>query len=93
MSIEIQTRRPIKRKGIFGQTNDFVCDTLEETAGSITTGLRVIRKSLELAEVALDDELQEKRHEIALKKIYFDKQISEATKKTVKQLEVDLDSF
>jgi len=64
----VYTPRP-RRQGIFGATNEALTKTLEESTLSVTSALTAVRKSVQLAEIALDEMKVDLQHGYLTRKL------------------------
>ena len=44
-----------RKKGMFGSTNDFLVNSIDESAQTVVGSLKAVRKAVDLAEIALDE--------------------------------------
>lgn len=62
------TPRP-RRVGVFGATNQALTKSITEATASVTTALTATRKSLQLAEIALDEMKVDLQHDYLTRKL------------------------
>jgi len=62
------TPRP-RRQGVFGATNQALTKTVEESTLTVTSALTAVRKSVQLAEIALDEMKVDLQHDYLTRKL------------------------
>lgn len=66
-----------RKKGMFGSTNDFLVNSIDESAQTVVGTLKAVRKAVDLAEIALDEMKMDLMSDYLGRKIELTKELME----------------